>query len=183
MPRANAGTSLLAVGCGTGYFSRRFTRHGLSVTAIAPDLVTLGFAKTQGGNIHYIQADALLLPFPNNAFDYTMAVTSLCFVDDTLQAFGEMWRVTRHTLVAGLLNRHSLLYWRKQGRGCYTGARWDTGRDILKEWVPMLSPSPEMVKLRSAVFLPQGTGMAKWSEQWLPNTLPCGGFLAVGLRR
>ena len=112
-----------------------------------------------------------------------MAVTSLCFVDDPLQAFREMWRATRHALVVGLLNRHSLLYWRKQGRGGYTGARWDTGRDILEEWVPMLSPSPEMVKLRSAVFLPQGAGMAKWSEQWLPNTLPCGGFLAVGLRR
>jgi hypothetical protein len=94
-----------------------------------------------------------------------------------------MWRVTRYTLVLGLLNRHSLLYRRKKGRGGYSGARWDATGDILKEWIPVLSPSPEAVALHSAVFLPQGTGMAKRLERWVPDTLLLGGFLAVGLRR
>jgi SAM-dependent methyltransferase len=180
---ANADTSLLDVGCGTGYFSRRFAQLGLSVTGIDSDYATLRFAKTQGGNINYMQSNALALPFPNNAFDCTMAVTSLCFVSKPLLAFREMWRVTDHALVIGLLNRHSLLYWRKRGRGGYAGARWDTARKVLKEWIPMLSPSPEIVEFRSAVFLPQGTGMAKWGEQWLPDTLCWGGFLAVGLKK
>ena len=178
---AEAGASLLNIGCGTGYFSRRFSQRGLSVTGIDSDLATLEFAQSQRGNIHYLQGDALALPFPDDAF--AMAVTSLRFVDDPLPALREMWRVTRHALVLGLLNRHSLLYRRKQGQGGYAGARRDTADKVLDAWVPRLSPSPGTVELRSAVFLPRGTGMAKRVEHWLPDTLRLGGFLAVGLRK
>ena len=180
---AEAGCSLLDVGCGTGYFSRRFVRHGLAVTGIDSDLETLEFAKTQGESIHYMQGNALALPFSDNAFDCTIAVTSLCFIEEPMQALREMWRVTRHTLALGLLNRHSLLHWRKQGQGGYLGARWDTAGEVLKAWIPALSPAPAGIGLRSAVFLPQGTRIAQWSEQCLPGTLPWGGFLAVGLRK
>ncbi|MEN8108618.1 MAG: class I SAM-dependent methyltransferase [Pseudomonadota bacterium] len=181
--RTEAGASLLDVGCGTGYFSRRFARHGLSVTGIDPDPAMLEFARAQGDDIHYMQENALALPFPDNAFDYTVAVTSLCFIDDPLQVLREMWRVTRHALVLGLLNRHSLLHWKKQGQGSYLGARWDTAGEVLKEWVPVLTPAPGEIVLRSAVFLPQGNRIAQWGEQWLPGALPWGGFLAVGLRK
>ena len=44
-------------------------------------------------------------------------MTSLCFIDDPLPALREMWRVTRHALVLGLLNRHSLLHREKHGQG------------------------------------------------------------------
>jgi SAM-dependent methyltransferase len=181
--RTGAGDSLLDAGCGTGYFSRRFARLGLEVTGIDPDPEVLNFARQQGSDIHYLQGNALELPFPDNAFDYTIAVTSLCFIDDPVQALREMWRVTRHSLALGLLNRHSLLHWIKQGQGSYLGARWDTAAGVVKEWLPVLSPAPGETMLRSAVFLPQGTRMAQWSEQWLPATLPWGGFLAVGLRK
>jgi len=181
--RPEAGTSLLDVGCGTGHFSRRFAQPCLSVTGIDPDPATLEYARTQGGDIHYLQGSALQLPFPDNAFDYTTAVTSLCFIDDPLQALQEMWRVTRHSTVLGLLNRHSLLHWKKQGQGSYLGARWDTAGEVLKQWVPAFKPAPGEIMLRSAVFLPQGTRIAQWSEQWLPSTLCRGGFLAVGLRK
>jgi SAM-dependent methyltransferase len=181
--RPDASASLLDVGCGTGYFSRRFARLGLSVTGIDPDLETLKFARTQGDNIHYMQGNALELPFSDNVFDYTIAVTSLCFIDDPLQALREMWRVTRHTMVLGLLNRHSLLHLRKQGQGSYLGARWDTAGGVTKEWIPAFTPAPGQIVLRSAIFLPQGTMIARWSERWLPGTLPWGSFLAVGLRK
>ena len=180
---AEAGDSLLDAGCGTGYFSRRFARLGLAVSGIDPDLETLKFARTQGEAVHYMQGNALALPFSDNAFDRTIAVTSLCFINDPLPALRELWRVTRHVLVLGLLNRHSLLHWKKQGQGSYRGARWDTTGEVLKQWIPALSPAPGKMVLRSAIFLPQGTGMAQWSEQRLPATLPWGGFLAVGLRK
>ena len=180
---AEAGDSLLDAGCGTGYFSRRFARLGLAVSGIDPDLETLKFARTQGEAVHYMQGNALALPFSDNAFDRTIAVTSLCFINDPLPALRELWRVTRHVLVLGLLNRHSLLHWKKQGQGSYRGARWDTTGEVLKQWIPALSPAPGEMVLRSAIFLPQGTGMAQWSEQRLPATLPWGGFLAVGLRK
>lgn len=180
--RTRKGGSLLDVGCGTGYFSRRFARLGLSVTGIDTDSAALKFARTQGSDVHYIQGNAQELPFPDNAFDYTIAVTSLCFIDEPLLVLRDMWRVTRHTLVLGLLNRNSLLHWRKQGQGGYLGARWDTADEVLKEWIPMLTPVPHEIAVRSTIILPQGTGLAQWSEQWLPYTLPRGGFLAVGLR-
>ena len=180
---ADKGSLLLDVGCGTGHFSRRFARLGLSVSGIDPDPAALKFARTQGSDVHYMQGNAQELPFSDNAFDYTIAVTSLCFIEEPLQVLREMWRVTRHAMVLGLLNRHSLLHLRKQGQGSYLGARWDTAGEVTKEWLPAFTPAPGQTVLRSAIFLPQGTMIARWSEQWLPGTLPWGSFLAVGLRK
>ena len=181
--RADKGSLLLDVGCGTGHFSRRFARLGLSVSGIDPDPAALKFARTQGSDVHYMQGNAQELPFSDNALDYTIAVTSICFIEEPLQVLREMWRVTRHAMVLGLLNRHSLLHLRKQGRGSYLGARWDTASEVTKEWLPAFTPAPRQTVLRSAIFLPQGTMIARWSEQWLPGTLPWGSFLAVGLRK
>lgn len=180
---ARKGGTLLDVGCGTGYFSRRFSRLGLSVTGIDPDSEVLSFARKQGSDIHYMQGSALELPFTDKAFDCTIAVTSLCFIDDPLQVMREMWRVTRHALALGLLNRHSLLHWEKEGQGSYAGARWDTAGEIVNAWIPVLRPKPNEIVVRSAIFLPQGTSVAQWSEICLPGALPWGGFLAVGLRK
>jgi len=179
--KPKARTSLLDVGCGTGHFSRRFAGLGLSVTGVDPNPAVLKFAMTQGGNIRYMQGNALELPFADNSFEYTVAVTSLCFIEDPLQALREMWRVTRHTLALGLLNRRSLLHWKKQGQGSYSGARWDTAGEVMKEWIPLLTPAPKKIGVRSAIFLPQGTRFARLSEQWLSCSLLLGGFLAVGL--
>ena len=181
--KTRKGSSLLDVGCGTGHFSRRFARLGLEVTGIDPDPDTLDFARQQGSDIHYLQGNVLELPFPDHAFDYTIAVTSLCFIEDPLQALREMWRVSRYALMLGLLNRNSLLHWRKQGQGSYLGARWDTADEVLKAWIPALAPAPHEIAVRSAIMLPQGTRLAQWCEQCLPRTLSWGGFLAVGLRK
>ena len=180
---AGEGTTLLDIGCGTGYFSCRFARRGLSVTGIDPDPAMLKFARTKGEDVRYLQGSALELPFPDYAFDYTVAVTSFCFIDAPMQALQEMWRVSRYGLVLGLLNRYSLLHMKKQGRGSYLGARWDTASEVLNEWLPALSPTPGDIVVRSAVFLPQGTRIAQWLEQCLPGTLTWGGFLAIGLKR
>jgi len=105
-----AGETLLDVGCGTGYFTRRFAHLGLSVTGIDPDQKALAYAKKLNSAITYLPADASRLPFVNNSFNYTTAVTSLCFIDDPLKALREIWRVTTGSMVLGLLNRHSLLF-------------------------------------------------------------------------
>jgi len=178
-----AGHSILDVGCGTGYFSCHFARSGLSVTGIDPDAKTLDFAKEQNGNIAYLQGSGLDLPFPDQSFDYSSAVTSLCFINDPQQVLAEMWRVTRYALVLGLLNYHSLLFFQKHGRGSYQGARWDTTNTVLKEWIPTLSSIPKTVITRTAIFFPQGNRIARWSEQLIPKQLPFGGFLAIYLRK
>jgi SAM-dependent methyltransferase len=175
------GASLLDVGCGTGHFSRRFAGLGLAVSGIDPDPQALAYATGEGGDIIYLQGDGRALPFADSQFDYSSAVTSLCFMDDPVTALREMWRVTRHGVVLGLLNRHSLLYREKQGRGAYRGARWDSAKIVRRHWLPRLTPAPAAVTMGSAIFLPRGDTMARIAEAWLPRHIPWGGFLAVCL--
>lgn len=179
--RARPGESLLDVGCGTGYFSRRFAGEGLAVTALDPDLAALRYAAGQGGAVTYLAATATALPFPDQALDHCIAVTSLCFMGDPLSALEEMLRVTRRGVVLGLLNRRSLLYRLKSDRGSYQGARWDS-RETLRVWLAGIRPSPRAV-WRTAVFLPDGGRLARLAERVLSNHLSWGGFLAVKLTR
>ncbi len=178
-----AGESLLDVGCGTGHFTRRFSQAGLSVTGVDPDAKAISYATMQQDNIEYLLGNALNLPFTDNHFDHTTAITSLCFIDDPIAALQEMWRVTRKSLVLGLLNQNSLLFRQKQGRGSYQHARWDTAYRVRTEWIQELSPTPLEIKILSAVFLPQGNAMAKLAERLIPNQLLYGGFLAVCLKK
>ncbi|OGI52405.1 MAG: hypothetical protein A2W42_00680 [Candidatus Muproteobacteria bacterium RIFCSPHIGHO2_01_60_12] len=121
------------------------------------------------------------LPIDDNAYDYVTAVTSLCFIADAPGALREMWRVARRTVLLGLLNRRSLLYRQKHGRGAYQGARWDTPADI-RRWARQLKPAPRIM-MRSAIFLPGSDAVARVAEAMLPDVLPWGGFLAVLLRQ
>lgn len=180
--RARTGERVLDVGCGTGHFSRRLAVAGLSVTGLDRDAAALEYARRHGDGIVWLHGDARALPFPDGAFDHCVAVTSLCFVDDPARALAEMWRVARRGVVLGLLNRRSLLHRGKAGRGGYRGARWDDVREV-RNWIHGLAPRPGAVMVRSAIFLSSGKLPAKALEAVLPNTLPWGGFLAVGLHR
>lgn len=179
MLRPRAGTTLLDVGSGTGYFSRRFAAAGLAVTGLDPDPAVIHYAHGLGGGVRYVRGVATALPMGDASHDYVVAITSLCFVVDPERALQEMWRVARHAVFLGLLNRHSLLYRQKHGRGAYRGARWDTAREV-RAWVGALNPAPHPVA-RSAVFLPAGNWIARATERLLPGLLPCGGFLAMCL--
>ena len=174
-----AGDTLLDVGCGSGHFSRRFAAYGLRVTGLDPDAAMVDFARWQDGAIDYLLGTGQTLPFSDAAFDYVTAVTSLCFIADPEAALVEMWRVSRKAVCLGLLNRHSLLCRRKAGQGAYHGARWDTAEQV-RQWARHLSP-PARLRVRSAVFLPSGNGVARGIERLLPACLPWGGFLAVCL--
>ena len=121
--RPGPGQTVLDVGCGSGYFSRHFANVGLAVTAIDPDPAMLEYARSQTSEIDYLQESALQLPFENETFDYCTAITSMCFVNEPMQALTEMWRVCRYGIALGLLNHRSLLYRQKHGWGGYIGAR------------------------------------------------------------
>jgi SAM-dependent methyltransferase len=179
--RPTAGARLLDVGCGTGWFSRRFAGHGLQVTAVDSDPKAIAYARSQGSDVSWMEASATALPFADNSFDYSAAVTSLCFINDVQQAVQEMWRVSRRGMVLGLLNRRSLLYRQKHGMGSYGGARWDSLADV-KAWAARLQPVP-CLETGYAIFLPGGGTLARMTEKRLPSCIPFGGFLAVALNR
>jgi SAM-dependent methyltransferase len=132
------GDSMLDVGCGTGYFTGRFSSAGHGpVVGLDPNIDWLRHARHEVPGPKWVASVAEALPFPDGSFDLTMAVTSLCFVDEERRALLEMARVTRRRLVVGLLNRHSLL-WREKGRGpgscAYRGARWHTPAEARDLW-------------------------------------------------
>ncbi len=172
---------LLDVGCGTGYFSRRFASYGANVTGIDPDKSMLAFARQQPGNINYIEATADQLPFDDKVFDYSVAVTSFCFINDPAKALSELLRVSRKGVLLGLLNRKSLLYYQKHGKGAYQGARWDDSVAV-KQWLKHLNLDINSDTYRTAVFIPSASFVAKQIERVIPVSFPYGSFLAVSIK-
>ena len=172
------GASVLDVGCGTGYFTRRFARAGLRVTGIDADAAAIRYAKSMTvANEHYLAGDARTLPFPDAHFDYGVAITSFCFIADSVRALTELARITRRRVALGLLNRHSLLYRQKGrhgGQGAYRGAHWHTPQEVRHLFEQCGMPH---VTIRSAIFLPDGGGIAKGVEAITPTRVPLGAFL------
>ena len=180
--QANPGQTLLDIGCGTGYFTRHFSSAGLKVTGLDPDAAMLDFASQQSKNINYLQAVAEEIPYPNKSFDYVCAITSLCFVENPVQAISEMWRVTDKKLLLGLLNKNSLLYLQKHDKAGYTSARWDSRCDI-ENWLHIANIEPAEITFYSAINIPSSSIVARLIEYLMPKQVLLGGFLAVCLSK
>lgn len=174
------GERLLDVGCGTGYFSRRFAIAGHSVIGLDPDPAMLAFACTHATSVErYVRGDARCLPFPDRSFDLTVSVTALCYIPDQFAALREIARVTRRRFALGLLNRHSLLYLqrgRHGGSGGYRGAYWHT-RAELRELLTRVAI--RRFTVRNAVYLPAGGALSRLAENTIPRLVPLGAFIAV----
>ena len=175
-----AGDSLLDVGCGTGWFSRRAAADDLVATGLDLNADWLDYARAHSSpSLSWVEGDARALPFADASFDHVLSIAALCFVDDERRAVAEIVRVARRRFAIGWLNRSSLLYREKGkegGRGAYQGARWHTAREVrvLFSGLPVRN-----LTVRSAIFLPSGTSRAKLLEQGVPAVLPWGGLLVV----
>jgi SAM-dependent methyltransferase len=174
------GESLLDVGCGTGWFTRRAAADGFQATGLDPSSGWLGFARAcSSPALTWVEGDARTLPFADVSFDHVLSIAALCFIDDERQAVAEIVRVARRRFAIGWLNRASLLYWQKGRHGgsdAYRGARWHTAREVRA----MFSGLPvQNLALRSAIFLPSGTGGARWVERNMSKVLPWGGMLLM----
>jgi len=176
------GASILDVGCGTGYFTRRFVLEGYEATGVDHEPEMLAFARThRAGAEDYLRGDARCLPFSDSAFDYCVSIAALCFIPEERAALEEMARVSRHGLALGLLNRRSLLYLQKgrgRGHGAYRGARWHTPAQAraLLEMLPL-----NVRRVRTAICLPSGGAIARCVEAPL-SELRIGGFIAAAAR-
>jgi ubiquinone/menaquinone biosynthesis C-methylase UbiE len=172
-----AGDSLLDVGCGTGWFTRRAAADGFRATGLDPDAAGLAFARRRGGADGWVRGDARALPFGDAAFDHVLSIAALCFIDDERRAVAECVRVAQHRIAVGWLNRASPLYRQKGtqgGSGAYRGARWHTAREIraLFAGLPV-----RRLRLRSAVFLPSASAFARGVEHVVPARLPLGALI------
>lgn len=74
------GESLLDVGCGTGWFTRRMARlPGVQVTGLDINADWLAYARECDAASNYIEGDALALPFADSCFDGVVSIAALCF--------------------------------------------------------------------------------------------------------
>lgn len=174
------GDTVLDVGCGTGWFTRRVASDGAQVVGLDRHAQALAFAGQLGaGGTSYVHGDATALPFADASFDAVLSVTALCFVEQWPRALAEILRVSRRRFVVGLLNRHSLL-WLDKGRhggsGAYQGAHWHTRAEIGNVLRLLLVRN---LQYRYGVFLPSGSKVARALERSLPLGLPLGSFFAV----
>jgi SAM-dependent methyltransferase len=178
------GESLLDIGCGTGYFTRRFAETGRAVTGVDPSPTMLGFARAHAvAGERFILGDARTLPFPDRSFDLCISVTALCFISEQARALSEMLRVTRRRFAIGLLNRHSLLFLEKGrggGHGGYRGAHWHT----MREAESLFSTLPVRdLTLRTAIQFPGGGWLGNAGERLAGDRSRWGAFLvAAGAR-
>jgi ubiquinone/menaquinone biosynthesis C-methylase UbiE len=78
-----AGTKVLEIGCGTGYFSKEIVRTGADITAIdiSPDLLSVAAKKLTANNIVFKVENAYAMSFENNSFDFIIGSSVLHHLD------------------------------------------------------------------------------------------------------
>lgn len=175
------GESLLDVGCGTGYFTRALAAAtGAPVTGIDINPDWIAYARRRNStNVTYEVADARALPYEAASFDLVMSITALCFIEEERAAVREMLRVARRRVAIGLLNRHSLLWFRKGrngGRGGYRGARWHTTSEAINLFAGL---PVRNLRVRTAIHLPGSGRYARLAERLWPQWLYTGAFILV----
>jgi len=93
------GLKILEVGCGVGDFALYLSQQGADVTAIDFSSQAIKLAteksKAQGGNVHFVVADAQTLPFTENSFDLIISCECLEHVPSPQLALNEMHRVLK----------------------------------------------------------------------------------------
>ena len=118
MLRPGEGEKILDAGCGTGVFTMDYLAAGATVTGldISAPMLAVAVRKARDRPFTAVQGDMLHLPFDDGAFDKSVTVTALEFIEDGKKAVDELFRVTKPggVIVVGTLN--SLSPWAARRR-------------------------------------------------------------------
>jgi SAM-dependent methyltransferase len=150
-----AGLRWLDVGCGNGAFTEMLVARcaPATVEGIDPSPQQLAFARTRPAlrAAEFRQADAMALPFPDNAFDAAIMPLVIFFVPIPATGVAEMARVVRP---GGAVGAYA---WDIPGGGFPYEALWSTMRAMGVE-VP-LPPSPDASRIDAMRELWTGAGL------------------------
>lgn len=95
---ASNNATWLDVGCGTGAFTGLILKNcaPASVIGVDPAPVQIEHAQKQAGpKTEFRVADAMALPFPDNAYDVVVSALVLNFIPNPAKGLAEMFRVVR----------------------------------------------------------------------------------------
>jgi ubiquinone/menaquinone biosynthesis C-methylase UbiE len=141
--RGLSANSIIEIGAGTGHVARFLSQYAKEVTALEPSAAMRaeGRRRTTDIPIHWVEARAEHLPYPDAHFDGAVLFTTLEFVDRPAQALQEALRVVRSEgwAIVGFLHALSpwtALYRYKGDRGVmpWAAARFYTRNDI-EQWM------------------------------------------------
>jgi len=92
-----AGQQVLDVGCGPGALTAELVRRlgPDAVAAVDPSVTFVVAARARHPGVNVLQAPAEELPYPDGAFDATLAQLVVHFMSDPVAGLAEMGRVTR----------------------------------------------------------------------------------------
>lgn len=78
LPQNAEGMKLLEIGCGTGHWSQFFADLGFEVTGIDVSVLMIEIAQSKAlSNVSFQIADGHALPFDDNRFDVTAAMSMI----------------------------------------------------------------------------------------------------------
>jgi ubiquinone/menaquinone biosynthesis C-methylase UbiE len=102
LPQSGKGVE---IGAGSGRFSIPF---GIT-TGVEPSSTMAEIAKSRGMTIYNAKAENL--PYDDNAFDFALMVTTICFLEDPLQALKEIRRILLPygKIIIGMLDKDTPL--------------------------------------------------------------------------
>jgi len=182
--KVHPGSKVLEIGCGTGHFSAYFEELGAKVTGLdtSPDMLRLAKEKFGNLKINFETGEAYALPFPDNSFDLVAMITTLEFISSPQKALEEAFRASKSRVFLGVLNRNSLLAWKRKrsGKKVWQEAHFYT----LKEILELLGKDKKII-WRSVLYLPLINSELLFNarlklERWLSGlNLPFGAFIGI----
>ncbi|KEK25047.1 class I SAM-dependent methyltransferase [Bacillus gaemokensis] len=89
------GRAVLDVGCGDGYGTYKLSLAGYKACGIdlSEQMIQKGKERSEGPNLSFIKGDLSSLPFENEQFPAVLAINSLEWTEEPLQALEEIKRV------------------------------------------------------------------------------------------
>lgn len=153
-------------GSGTGRFAQRLEQHGAHVSGVDRDRAALDIA-TQRIDGTLIEADVHALPFADDTFDATFAVTVCEFTASPEATIAELARITRPGghVVIGSLNPHSPWGW--WNRRQFHQPPWNTARFLNRDELIGIGARHGTVTWRDAIYMPTALPLMNRWGSWL----------------
>lgn len=88
---------VLDIGCGDGYGTYKLSVTGYKAVGVdlSEVMIQKGKERGEGSNLSFIKGDLSALPFENEQFEAIMAINSLEWTEEPLQALNEIKRVLK----------------------------------------------------------------------------------------